>query len=307
MQILAISSMKSMDSLSVTSTFSLISISVVVLYVIVSSILSMARGEATGEIHYYQISWGIFQAIPIMTFALTCHAQAPPIFQELSQNNEKRIFIVGTTCFSLCFALYLSTGLFGYLEFRDGTADNILNNFPNGSIAANVARICVTITVSLSYPLMNFVFRSAFDYIVFNVGYKAIFRPPPPNSIGASWGIKNMIPIDITTPFHARYVAITIIVGFICWIISILVPSIAIVFSLIGSVAGSAIVFIYPALLEMKVPPSLSPFLHCLIFLFFLPSLSSPFHLLLPFPFQILHLLFYFTYFLKKARENGTN
>lgn len=224
------------------------------MYVIVSSILSMARGEVTGEIHYYQISWGIFQAIPIMTFALTCHAQAPPIFQELSQNNEKRIFIVGSTCFSLCFALYLSTGVFGYLEFRDDTSDNILNNFPNGSLAANISRICVTITVSLSYPLMNFVFRSAFDYIVFNVGYKAIFRPPPPNAVGASWGMKNMIPIDITTPFHARYVVITIVVGFICWIVSILVPSIAVVFSLIGSVAGSAIVFIYPALLEMKVP-----------------------------------------------------
>jgi len=245
--IFPISSLKTIDSLKFTSVIALLSISFAVCLVISTSIQAQVNGEAEthGPIEYFNFSWQIFQAIPVITFALTCHTQAPPIYQELVDHNTNRFRVVIAVTYGICLFLYLGNGVFGYAYFRDDTLDNILNNYPSDFIWANAARLCVVITVTFSYPLMNFSFRSAFDFLAFDFAYRAIFRrgkevaDVPPEK-------------DVTTPKHWRYVAETFVAAILCWIVSVLIPSISVVFGLIGALSGSFIVFILPGLIQFQ-------------------------------------------------------
>ena len=219
-------------------------ITFVVCVVVGSSFAAMIQSELpSAGFQLVNFSWDIFQAVPVITFALTCHAQLPPIYHELSNHTTQRFrWVIGLT-YSICSLLYVSNGMFGYILFQGETKDNILNNFENDDWLANVARLCVTFTITFSYPLMNFAFRTALDFILFDMGFKAIF------------GEKPNIPdeINITIPTHRRYILETILAGILCWILNVLVPSISVIFGLIGALAGSFIVFIFPALLQYGV------------------------------------------------------
>lgn len=239
-----ISCLQNIDSLKFTSILSLICITTVVCVVVGSSISAMIQGELpSGDFKWFNFSWDIFQAIPVITFALTCHAQLPPIYNELSNHTTQRFRYVIIMTYSICSCLYVANGVFGYALFQSDTKDNILNNFANDNWVANIARLCVTFTITFSYPLMNFAFRSAFDFIVFDMAFKKIFGER-----------KNLPPeLNISIPTHRRYVVETILAGIICWILNVLIPSISVVFGLIGALAGSFLVFIFPALLQYNV------------------------------------------------------
>lgn len=199
--------------------------------------------DIVGGVSLFNPSWDIFQAVPVITFALTCHAQAPPIHYELSDHTAQRFRVVIAITYGICCVLYMANGTFGYILFQDQTADNILNNFAQDNWLANIARLAVTFTITFSYPLMNFAFRTAFDFIIFDMGFKAIF------------GEMKNVPAkqNISVPSHRRYILETVIAGILVWILNVLVPSISIIFGLIGALAGSCIVFIFPALLQFSV------------------------------------------------------
>jgi len=138
--------------------------------------------------------------------------------------------------YTICFVLYVSCGMFGYAEFRASTEDNILLNYPSDDTASNVARVCVIITALFSYPIMSFVFRLSIDYLLFDLGYELVLRRNSP---------------IVLPPYLRLFIESTLSLA-LAWILSILVPSIGIIFGLIGATGGALIVFVFPTLLEFK-------------------------------------------------------
>jgi amino acid permease len=81
--------------------------------------------------------WDVVQAFPIIIFAFSCQVNVCAIFEELRPSDEvsgtdymaykkqmmKRITRFGIT---LCISLYLSIGIFGYLDFAHGTVSIVL-------------------------------------------------------------------------------------------------------------------------------------------------------------------------------------
>lgn len=227
-----VSSLQSIHNLRYTSVLSLLSILTVVFLVVSNSISTFANGEFLGwsEVRWWNWSWDVFQAIPIITFSLTCHAQAVPIFSELDNPTDLRLGKVISLAYSVCFLLYSMNGSFGYLCFQGGTKDNVFNNFAIGDWVASIARLCVAVTLTLSYPLMNYAFRTAFDFVVFTLGYQAIFGEQsadlPPEQ-------------DITLPTYRRYLVETVIAAVFCWVLNVAIPSISLGFGLVGSMTSS--------------------------------------------------------------------
>ena len=198
----------------------------------------MINGTAdSSQLNMFVFDWSIFEAIPIITFALTCHVQVPPIYQELKNHSVERFKYVILFTYSMCFILYVSCGSFGYLNFKESTKDNILLNYPSDDPASNVARVCVIITALFSYPIMSFVFRQSMDYVLFNLGYELVLRRHSPL---------------VHPPYLRLFIESTTSLA-LAWILSVLVPSIGTVFGLIGGTGGALIVFVFPALLELKV------------------------------------------------------
>ena len=46
-----------------------------------------------------------------------------------------------------------TTGICGYFTYGDSVSSNILNDYPTGSLLASIARICIGVSVAISYPL----------------------------------------------------------------------------------------------------------------------------------------------------------
>jgi len=93
--------------------------------------------------------WDVIQAFPIIIFAFSCQVNVCAIFEELSPDDNtihnaspsatNEIFIMESkqrimgritrNGILLCMTLYISIGLFGFLDFSHDTGDNILNNY----------------------------------------------------------------------------------------------------------------------------------------------------------------------------------
>ena len=92
--------------------------------------------------------WDVVRAFPIIMFAFSCQVNVCAIFEEIAgfdneevlidaegiaiakvQSKQRRMFNLTRYGITLCTILYLSIGIFGYLDFSHATLDNILKNY----------------------------------------------------------------------------------------------------------------------------------------------------------------------------------
>lgn len=117
--------------------------------------------------------WEVIQALPIIIFAFSCQVNVCAIFEELAPadatNTSDAIFmlrskqrIMGRITrygIMLCMTLYVCIGLFGYLDFAQGTLDNILNNYCVQSthdplMTAASAFVAVAVVVAFPFNIL---------------------------------------------------------------------------------------------------------------------------------------------------------
>eukprot|EP00804_Cyclotella_cryptica_P006117 CCRYP_010718-RA/>CCRYP_010718-RA protein AED:0.01 eAED:0.00 QI:0/0/0/1/1/1/2/0/599 len=126
----------------------------------------MAAVVGIGALLWPESFWDVVRAFPIIIFAFSCQVNVCAIFEELTPREEvsgrdymavkeqmmKRITRFGIT---LCIFLYLSIGIFGYLDFAHGTLDNILNNYnipvTHDSLMI-AASIFVAVAIVVAFP-----------------------------------------------------------------------------------------------------------------------------------------------------------
>jgi len=219
--VLPLASLKSFSSLKFSSTMAIVSVTFTVTVIVIRSVQNFPYADISNNVEYFKVGFGIFDALPLISFAFGCHMQVVPIFAELKNNHENyRINVVTISTNILCMVLYTITGVFGYLEFFDCTSDNILKNYADTDTLVNVARGVLSFVIICHYPPSNYCCRAALDYLFF------------PHS-------------KLTT---VRRLVWTCGIWGAAAVVAILVPQINIVFGLIGATANSLIVFIFPAI-----------------------------------------------------------
>jgi len=220
--ILPLASLKNFNSLRFSSTLAIISVTFTVFVVIFRSSQHLPlTEEVRSQIKYFNINLGVFDALPLISFAFGCHMQLIPIFAELKDNHIPSRPNSVILCTNLvCIGLYSLTGIFGYLQFPTSNIGNILKNYPGDDALVNVARAVLCFVIVCHYPPSNYCCRAALEYLVCRHKQPSTFR-----RLGWTFGI---------------------------WagalIVSLAIPEIDVVFGLIGATANSLIVFIFPAL-----------------------------------------------------------
>jgi hypothetical protein len=148
------------------------------------------------------------------------------------------------------------TGVFGYLLAGEGTTGDILTRLPNTKhgdplgdddvacpsgtwacpVDVNIARFTIAITVSASYPMLQFVSRACLDDLLVTHGFVAHHEA----------GI----------PTH-RFLTETVFYVLATTLIAMVEPDVATVMDYIGSTLALLQVFIFPALLlwRLDAPP----------------------------------------------------
>eukprot|EP01083_Nonionella_stella_P093946 263529_1 len=101
-----------------------------------------------------------FKGIGTFAFALICLDSVYLIHESLSDQTPRRWTKVTHISIGFLFVLYASFSVVLFLWFGEQSNGNILCSYPLDDIAINVARVGLGITIALTYPMSNFVFRS---------------------------------------------------------------------------------------------------------------------------------------------------
>eukprot|EP00026_Physarum_polycephalum_P008404 Phypoly_transcript_08487.p1 GENE.Phypoly_transcript_08487~~Phypoly_transcript_08487.p1 ORF type:complete len:447 (-),score=42.29 Phypoly_transcript_08487:24-1364(-) len=220
--ILPLASLKNFNSLRFSSTLAIVSVSFTVFVIMFRSARELPLTDAVkSELTYFNYGMGVFDALPLISFAFGCHMQMIPIFNELKDNHQPRranSVILSTS--AVCLTLYSITAVFGYLQFPTTVEGNILKNFSDKDVLVNVARAILCFVIVCHYPPSNYCCRAALDYLF----------------------------IGNAKPSTPRRLIWTFLIWGLAAITSFVVPKIDVVFGLIGATANSLIVFIFPAL-----------------------------------------------------------
>jgi len=183
---------------------------------------------------------GMFTSIPLMCWALHCHAFVPIIYSEIEREKRSVNMMnrVIATSMLVCLCLYLPTGAFGYWQFGNVVPQDVLTGYSASNHAIQIARVGITVTATFSYPICHFAVLTS----VFGLWQKA-------------WGTKQPGSNETMVPRLFQRCEATLFVG-ITLTIALFVSQLAVAFNLFSATCGSLVIFIYPAMFLSKLPTS---------------------------------------------------
>jgi len=103
-----------------------------------------------------RIDSNILLALPIMMFAYTCQVNVFAIYSELRPRRPStmhRAVLITVLCET---SLYFLIGLGGYALYGDDVKGNILRSLPSEDVTAVISKLCIAVTVVLTFPLNIF-------------------------------------------------------------------------------------------------------------------------------------------------------
>ncbi|RNF26386.1 putative amino acid permease [Trypanosoma conorhini] len=207
---------------------SVIGVLLVIFFGICMVIHSARNGLAHGirdDLVYFQTGNQAIQGLSIFTFAFLCQLNAYEVYGEMYKPSVARFTKSAGLGVFLCFSLYFCSGLFGYLEFGPALTGTVLERYnPIADKMMGVAYAGLILKLCVGYGLHMIPVRDAV-YHVIHVDVKTI-----------EWWRNSLVCGSMAT--------LSLIAG-------LLIPSITIVFGLVGGFSGGFIGFIFPALLYM--------------------------------------------------------
>lgn len=109
-----LSSLRSMDALKYTSTIAMLSMAYLIVVIVIKGGDNISSGGITecpdGCVTLVQFSLGLFQAMPIIVFAFTCHMNIFSIFNELKEPTNNKFRQICYRTFMVCGTAYALAG-----------------------------------------------------------------------------------------------------------------------------------------------------------------------------------------------------
>ena len=176
---------------------------------------------------------GILKCIPIFSMAMSCQMQLFEVYETMGfPGSFDRIRKTVHHATSICCIVYCVIGFFGYLAFYNQTlSGNILTNF-KPSTANDAITIGFILSIACSFPLVIFPCRTSLASF--------LHRKSSHSEIAA------YVP-------ESKYKPLTLFIIFSTMILGILVPSVEVIISLVGSTVGVLVCILFPATCFVKI------------------------------------------------------
>lgn len=176
---------------------------------------------------------GVLQCIPIFSMAMSCQMQLFEVYETMgfpgSFDRIKRTVHQATF---MCCLVYCIVGFFGYLAFYNQTlSGNVLMNF-SPSLANDAITIGFILSIACSFPLVIFPCRTSLASFLHRKSHHAEISAYVPES---------------------RYQPLTLFIIFSTMVLGILIPSVEVIISLVGSTIGVLVCVIFPATCFVKI------------------------------------------------------
>jgi amino acid permease len=179
------------------------------------------------------------------------------ILNEIANNSHFRTTTVILGSIGGACALYILTGITGYLSYGDNITGNIISMYPTAA-AATIGRFAIVILVMFSYPLQIHPCRASLDAC-------AKWRPRrrTPNSRESSPTRHSLVGNEAAKPkaemSDMRFAIVTTILIVLSFITAMTVSSLSLVLAYVGSTGSTTISFILPGLFYYKISDPDSP------------------------------------------------
>jgi amino acid permease len=288
--------LKKIDYLKYTSFAALICICYMVIVIGVESYARIEENFEAHNVVYANASLDLFQAFPVITFAFAFHMQQFAIQNEMIQPGRIRIVVGFAIAFSaICYLIVGVFGYLAFFESANSNIlTSFDDNIP--IIIGKIALVFIILFSFpvLHFPLrqavMSLIFPLAsepafYDWLPHCLvpSYRhttLVIVPNPANadsgndSVGSypssgdytsSDDIFDSLDADVDgkpTPQLpclddlVRHVTVTTIVVYLIYLTAIAIPNISTIFGLVGATVGSAMIFILPPLLIIKLRPA---------------------------------------------------
>eukprot|EP00262_Sarcandra_glabra_P021259 TRINITY_DN8885_c0_g1_i2.p1 TRINITY_DN8885_c0_g1~~TRINITY_DN8885_c0_g1_i2.p1 ORF type:complete len:460 (+),score=59.15 TRINITY_DN8885_c0_g1_i2:478-1857(+) len=227
---------KRVDSLRFTSALSVV---LAVVFVVITAGITIVKliNGSIGMPRWLPIItdlssvWTLFTAVPVLVTAYICHYNVHTIDNELEDSSQIQPIV--RTSLALCSTVYITTSLFAFLLFGEGTLGDVLSNFdtdlgiPYSSLLSDAVRVSYTVHLMLVFPIIFFALRLNVDGLLFPSA-----RP---------------LVLD-----NRRFSLITVVLICIVYLGANFIPSIWDVFQFTGATAAVCIGFIFPAAITLR-------------------------------------------------------
>eukprot|EP00080_Pristionchus_pacificus_P016553 PDM76573.1 apg-1 [Pristionchus pacificus] len=232
--IIPLSTIKDIEVFSVVSSVAVFFYGLFVLHIIVESLESLLEGTWSMHVVWWRPE-GFLACLPIVTMALACQTQLFSVTEGLINPTIDQVDGVISTAVNLCSAMYAAVGLFGYVAFYNRTlhGDVLVELAP--TFFTQLLKLAFMLSIAVSVPLMLFPARHA----LFNL----CLRP-------------NGCELPMARIQRSTFHCLTITILFLNLVVAILIPNVEFILGLTGSLIGSLMTIIFPALLFIRVAKS---------------------------------------------------
>lgn len=180
------------------------------------------------------------------------------ILNEIADNSHFRTTTVIAASIGGACALYILTGITGYLSYGDNIRGNIVSMYPTAA-ASTIGRLAIVILVMFSYPLQIHPCRASIDACL-------RWRPRRRNNSSESSPSRNSLIANKPTLIpkssemsDLKFAAISTLLIILSFITAMTVSSLEKVLAYVGSTGSTTISFILPGLFYYKISDPESP------------------------------------------------
>ncbi|XP_041506724.1 putative sodium-coupled neutral amino acid transporter 7 isoform X2 [Microtus oregoni] len=181
-----------------------------------------------GDILTRPVSWmAVFNAMPTICFGFQCHVSSVPVFNSMQRPEIKTWGGVVTAAMVIALAVYMGTGICGFLTFGAAVDPDVLRSYPSEDVAVAVARAFIILSVLTSYPILHFCGRAVVEGL---------------------WLRSKGVPVEEDVGRERRRRVLQTLVWFLLTLLlALFIPDIGKVISVIGGLAA-CFIFIFPGL-----------------------------------------------------------
>ncbi|KAJ1073363.1 hypothetical protein K5549_017020, partial [Capra hircus] len=173
-------------------------------------------------------SWiAVFNAMPTICFGFQCHVSSVPVFNSMRRPEVKTWGGVVTAAMVIALAVYMGTGICGFLTFGAAVDPDVLLSYPSEDVAVAVARAFIILSVLTSYPILHFCGRAVIEGLWLR--YQGM---PLEEDVGRE---------------RRRRVLQTLVWFLLTLLLALFIPDIGKVISVIGGLAA-CFIFVFPGL-----------------------------------------------------------
>jgi len=216
--------LNNLDPLKFTSTIGILCIVYACGVVIARAIWD---DTSASDVNVFHLSIDLFRAIPVLTVSFAAHYSGPKMFLELGSDMTKwRQVIINETITTCIF--YGAIALAGYLAFGSDIKGDLFDNYDADDTLILWGRLVLAFAVTFTVPFSFLSVRRHTANVIY--GLDDDFKYPRP-----------------------RKIVVTLLLLGACVLIGILFQDVEIVIAYKGSLLGTPVIYVLPALFYLKL------------------------------------------------------